>query len=136
MNKIMNEIHEKATFYLGDLYGYDRIEACDVSWIFEPHAQYLNAIRVEYTVRGKRETAVITKTPLVILDGWGHPDPPPKWSQPKLMSENIAEQTTRRLSCDPEWQNEFNAFLNGYLAGSNATVLSDFRKHKIKKLLE
>lgn len=125
-------IHEKVTLYLGDLWGYDRIEARDVSWIFEPYAQYRNAVRVEYTVRGKhkRETAIITKIPpLLILDGWGHPNPPPKYSQPEPISENAVVQSTRRLSCDPEWENEFNAFLNGYLAGSKATVLSDFRKH-------
>lgn len=135
-NKIMNEIHEKATFYLGDLWGYDRIETRDVSWIFEPYAQHHNAARIEYTVRGKRKrkTAIITTQPLVILDGWGHPDPPPKYSPLEQTSGNFKTQSTRRPSCDPEWEHEFNAFLNGYLAGSKATVLADFRKHgKIKE---
>jgi hypothetical protein len=123
--------HEKATLYLGDLWGYDRIEARDVTWRFEPYAQYSKAARVEYTPRGKRKrkTAIITTVPLVILEGWDHPVPPAKYGPIERISENVVMRSTRRLSCDHEWENEFQAFLEGYLAGSHATVLVDFRKH-------
>jgi len=129
------DLHEKATLYLGVLWGYDRIEACDVTWRFEKYAQYPNAARVEYTIRGKRkqQTAMITTVPLVILDGWGHPDPPPKYTPLERISGHALAQTTRRLACDPEWENEFNAFLYGYLAGLKTKVLMDFRKHDPKK---
>lgn len=123
--------YPQATFYLGDLWGYDRIEVRDVNWSFETYAQFASAVRVEYTERGKRKrkTAMITTVPLIILQGWGHPEPPPKWTSPSSEDGSGLVQTTRRLSCDPEWQHEFDAFLAGYLAGSHAVVLADFRMH-------
>ena len=68
-----NSLYGRATLYLADLWGYDRIEASDVTWRFEKYAQFTNAARVEYTVRGKRrrQTAMIKTVPLVVLDGWG-----------------------------------------------------------------
>jgi hypothetical protein len=125
-------LHEKSTLYLADLWGYDRIEASDVTWRFEKYAQFPKAARVEYTVRGKRkrQTAMITTVPLVVLDGWGHPQPPPKFGPPERVAGQTTAQTTRRLSCDPEWQNEFDAFLHGYLEGSKTRVLLDLRKHE------
>jgi hypothetical protein len=127
-------LREKATLYLADLWGYDRIEASDVTWRFEKYAQFPNAVRVEYTVRGKsnRQTAMITTIPLIVLDGWGHPEPPPKFGPPERVTGEATTETTRRLSCDPEWQNEFNAFLYGYLEGSKTRVLLDLRKHDPK----
>ncbi|MGB8368373.1 MAG: hypothetical protein ACLPYZ_18085 [Limisphaerales bacterium] len=130
----MNNIHhEKATLYLADdLWSYDRIEASDVTWRFEKYAQFPNAARLEYTVRGKkkRQTAMITTIPLVVLDGWDHPVPPPKLAPSKpVTGKGYTTQTTRRRACDPEWQAEFDAFLYGYLAGSKARVLLDLRKH-------
>jgi hypothetical protein len=58
-------LNERATLYLADLWGYDRVEASDVRWRFEKYAQFARAARVEYTVRGKRmrQTAMITTTP-------------------------------------------------------------------------
>jgi hypothetical protein len=128
MNAIL---HKKATLYLAGLWSYDRIEASDVTWRFERYAQFPNAARVEYTVRGKRkrQTAMITTVSLVILDGWGHPEPPPKFGPPKRITEHATAQTTRRLSCDAEWHNEFDAFLYGYLEGSGTRVLLDLRGH-------
>ena len=130
-----SNLHEKATLYFADLWGYDRVEACNLTWRFEKYAQFPNAARVEYTVRGKRkrQATMITTVPLVVLDGWGHPDPPPKLGPPEPTAGNLTVQTTRRLSCDPEWQNEFDAFLYGYLKGSKARVLLDLRKHDPEK---
>lgn len=124
-------IYKNATFYIGDLHGYDRIEVSDVTWRFEKYAQYPNAARVEYTIRGKRKrkTAMITKIPLIILDGWDHPDPPSKFTSLTQLSQGVNMKTTRRNACDPEWENEFEAFLYGYLAGSKTKVLIDFRKY-------
>jgi hypothetical protein len=131
-------LHEKATLYLADLWGYGRVEACNLTWRFEKYAQFPNAARVEYTVRGKRkrQTAMITTVPLVVLDGWGHPDPPAKFGPPEPTAGNLTAQSTRRLSCDPEWQNEFDAFLYGYLEGSKARVLLDLRKHDPEKVIQ
>jgi len=126
--------HEKVTLYLADMWGYDRIEASNVTWRFERYAQFSNAARVEYTVRGRRkqQTAMITTVPLVVLEGWAHPEPPPKFGPPERITGKAVAQATRRPSCDPEWQKEFDAFLYGYLEGSQAGVLLDMRKYDSK----
>ena len=100
-------IYKYATFYIGDLHGYDRIEVSDVTWRFEKYAQYPNAARVEYTIRGKRKrkTAMITKIPLIILDGWDHRSSFKITSLTQL-SQGVNMKTTRRNTCDPEWENE------------------------------
>jgi hypothetical protein len=135
-HNVSTNLHEKATLYLPDLWAYDRVEACNLTWRFEKYAQFPNAARLEYTVRGKRkrQTAMITTVPLVVLDGWGHPDPPPKFGPPEPAAGDLTVQSTRRRSCDPEWQNEFDAFLYGYLQGSKAQVLLDLRKHDPNKV--
>jgi hypothetical protein len=135
-HSMSTNLHEKATLYLTDLWGYDRVEARNLTWRFENYAQFPNAVRVEYTIRGKRkrQTAMITTVPLIVLEGWDHPDPPLKLGSPEPTAGNLTVQSTRRLSCDPEWQNEFDAFLYGYLKGSKARVLLDLRKHDPTKI--
>ena len=131
-----NILHEKATLYLAGLWGYDRVEASDVTWRFQKHVQFPNAARLEYTVRGKRkrQTAIVTTVPVVVLDGWGHPAPPPMYGPPTTTGRDYTTQKSRRLSCDSEWQTEFDAFLYGYLQGSKARVLLDLRKHDPTKV--
>src|SRR5262245_22095797 len=123
---IVRQCYEKATLYLADLWGYDRIEAKNVTWSVERYARHGSAARVEYTPRGKRkrETAMITTIPLVILEGWDHPDPPNKYGPTQQRSYGVS-RTTRRAGGDPEWDYEFRAFLNGYVAGSQAQVILD-----------
>ena len=124
-----NTSHEKATIYQADNFCYSRIEVSGLTWRFQKYAQFPNVARLEYTVRGKRKPQVAMMTiPAVVLDGWEHPTPPPKFGPP---SKGI--QTTRRLLADPEWHKEFDAFLYGYLEGSKARVLLDLRKHDSKK---
>jgi len=72
---------------------------------------------------------MITTVPLIILNGWGHPDPPPKLGALRRITQDATAQTTRRVSGDPEWRHEFDAFIYGYLAGSKTLVLLDLRKH-------
>jgi hypothetical protein len=131
-----NNLHEKATLYLViDLWAYERIEVCNVTWRFDKYAQFTNAVRLEYTLRGKRkrQTRIITTNPLVVLGGWDHPLPPPKYDQPKRNSGQgdtiFVKQTTRYLSADPKWDIEFDAFLHEYLERSKARVILDLRKH-------
>jgi hypothetical protein len=128
-----SNLHEKATFYLvNDLWAYDRIEASNVTWRFQQHVEFPNAARIEYTVRGKRKrkNAIITTSPFVMLDGWGHPTPPPKFGDPKgNPGQGYTTQTTRYPSCSSEWHIEFDAFLNNYLEKSKARIVLDLRKH-------
>ena len=137
-NDMSDNLHAKATLYLADdLWSYDRVEVCNLIWRFEKYAQFPNAARLEYMLCGKRKrrTTMITTIPVVVLEGWGHPVPPPKFGSLKYTAgQGCITQTTRRRACDPEWHNEFNAFLYGYLEGSKARVLLDLRKHDPKKV--
>src|SRR2546429_116533 len=95
-----------ATIYFGDLWGYHRVETREATWEVIPYAQYRSAIRIDFIRRGKRkrETCILTSRPrAVILAGLGHPDPPSMYGLPKQLSEGTVTLTTRRLSCDPEW---------------------------------
>ena len=124
-NNLNNNLHEKATLYwANDLWAYDYIEARNVSW----HSP--NTDSIIYTVRNKRKQLVgrITKTPIVILEGWGHPSPPPKFDQPKdNLAHGYTAQTTRIPAGSPIWHVEFDAFLSNYLERSKARVLLDLR---------
>jgi len=135
-SKYLNNMKNIATMYLQDLWGYRRTEIQDFSWSFVEHAQYANAIRLQYVERGKRKPQVIIVTGapgLVILDGWDHPDPPPTFAPIKETKAAAKVMGTRRLACDPEWNCEFWAFLKGYLAGSGAKLLLDSKEHPIKQ---
>ncbi len=125
------KVANKATLYLPDLCGFDRIEANDLAWYLAPYAQYRNAVHVSYVIRGKRKRKkyVFPKGDFVMLDGWEHPDPPDRYGEPKK-GKGYTVLATRRFGGDPEWQHEFRAFLKGYLAGSGAKVLWDSKHHK------
>jgi hypothetical protein len=117
----------KATLYDGDLWGYKRIEVKDVSWRFVRYAQYNKAIRMTYTVRGKRkqEIKVFTTVGCLLMDGWERPNPPATFGPPK---GDLGARTSRRLSGDSEWESEFQAFLDGYIAGKpDVKILVDCR---------
>jgi hypothetical protein len=125
----------KATVYEQDLWGYKRLEVQNLKWTTVPHAQYANAIRIEYTVRGKRKPTVLVVTGrpgLVALDGWDHPEPPATLAPKDEEQAAAGIKETRRASCDPEWDAEFKAFLDGYIAGAKPTVSLDTRNHQIK----
>ena len=126
--------HERATLYLADLWGYDRIEASDVTWRFEKYAQFSKAARVEYTVRGKRkrQTAMITTVPLVVLDGWGHPEPPPKFGPPERIGGQTMAQTYGVSLVTRSGRTSLMLFYMVILEGSKTRVLLDLRKHDPK----
>jgi len=117
-------MRERVTMYLQGLWGYERTEIQDVSWNTVRHAQHADAIRIEYTERGKRKPQVIVITDsrgLVLLDEWDHPLPPATFVPGDEKDALVRVKQTKRVSCDPEWDREFQALLDGYLAGSHAT---------------
>lgn len=125
-------MNNKATVYEQDLWGYRKIEVTNIIWSIVPHAQYANAIKIVYTLRDKRKPSVVIATGgngIVVLDGWGHPDPPPTFAPKDSQQREQGIRETRRHSCDPEWDSEFKAFLDGYIAGAHPSVLLDTRSH-------
>jgi len=83
-------------------------------------------VYVEYIPRRARKSRVeidgIHST-LVILDGWGHPDPPDGW-----VPADDGAFRTRWTIFSPEWRREMDAFLTAYLhKHPTVRVLGDFR---------
>lgn len=135
---VSNKLHEKATLYMrDDLWAYSKTEISNLTWEHIRHAQYPNAVKLEYTERGKRKrkNAVITTFPAVVLEGWEHPAPPPKFSKPMKGTQHLKSpvgysfQETRFTVTDERWDVEFDAFLDGYVAKSDAKIILELRKY-------
>lgn len=133
-----NHLNEKATLYMrNDLWAYSKTEVSNLTWKHTKYAQYPNAVKLEYTERGKRKqkNVVITTIPAVVLAGWGHPAPPPKFSAPMKGKQSLKSpagysiQETRFPVTDERWNVEFDAFLDGYMEKNNAKIILELRKH-------
>lgn len=81
---------------------------------------------VEFVLqRGRRLRTGVqrSRTNLVIISGWGHPDAPNGW-----MSHGKGSVSARWPLFAPEWRAEMDSFLASYLIGSPAVrILADFR---------
>jgi hypothetical protein len=89
-------------------------------------------VYVEFVRRGARtiRTALQRSRPnLVILEGWGHPEPPAGW-----LSNEDGSLSTKWTLFAPEWRAEMDTFLTQYLqAHPIARVLADFRDHPLSE---
>ena len=126
----MNQPYIKATIYLCSDYGYERIEATFVKHWLTPHAQYTNAIGLEYTLKGAQSAKRVGVTePLIILAGWGHPEQE-VWIND---AENPSFDTTRFQLFSDEWKVEFDKFLQDYTSvNPQVEVLADYRDHQFE----
>lgn len=140
----MSEPVAKATLYMwDDLWAYSKTEVTNLIWSNIKYAQFPNAVKLEYTERGKRKrmNAVITTIPAVVLGGWEHLSPPPKFSAPMEGRKTVKApskggytiQETRHSVSDERWDVEFDAFLDGYIAKTGAKILLDLRTHNATK---
>jgi len=120
----LNETGDRrVTFYVRGGIGYTRKEAQWVRVYRRPHAQYADAIFVDFLARGKRRPRriVLTYKPsIVILLGWDHPelqellvahDGPP-FRQP---NSSATAFTTKYTIPDPRYDQEFESALDAYL---------------------
>lgn len=121
----------KGTLHISALFGYDKIEATQIEWGFVDYAQYRNAVRVTLLPKRMRRRRELTKgsPKLIILEGWGHPNPPGKFKPGDPIS-GFVHKVSRRLSCADEWDTEFDLFLQAYLNVTGAKIAVDFRRFK------
>jgi hypothetical protein len=140
-----NQPIEKATLYMrDDLWAYSKTEVSNLTWAHTKYAQFPNAVKLEFTERGKRKraNAVITTIPAVVLDGWEHPAPPPKFSAQMEGGKTVKAPSKGGYSIqearfgvrDERWDVEFDAFLDSHIEKSNAKVLLDLRTHDPMKV--
>ena len=116
----------KVTVYICGAFGYNKVEATEFSSELGPFAQYKAAVKYQYKPKGKRKLvgAVQSYKPsLLVLDGWGHPDP-----NDALSPVGIGMQS-RYLSFDPAYATEFSSMINTYIAERGVTVVADYRNH-------
>lgn len=69
---------KKATIYINRTFGIRKIEVELQSVTTEKYAQYNNAVKLLYKVKGKRKISgeMLTYKPYcIIFPGWGHPNP-------------------------------------------------------------
>ncbi len=127
--------HGAVTMYFRSEMGFGmvKIEAKSCTIEVKPHAQYAAGIYVEFIPKGKRKARCFVQAyspSLVVLDGWGHPDPESPWEPVVERGNGVSVQVGRYSACDPRWQGDFDAKLSAYLEASGATMLHDFRGHQ------
>jgi hypothetical protein len=124
----------KVTMYFQGGFGMAKVEASRAKIEVKPHAQYARGIYVDFLPkRARRERSFVQayRPSLVVLEGWGHPDPDSAFLPAKPGGEpGVTVSEGRYSACDPRWQSDFDAKLAAYLEASGAKVLHDFRGHE------
>jgi hypothetical protein len=126
---------KKVTLYIrGEFMGnFHKVEATAYKVDLVPYAQYVEAVR--FTYKGKRQRllreGVQTFRPsLVVLEGWGHVDPPSMWGKTETLTDGTIVAHGAHSGCSEGWQHDFDALLADYVVKSGAKVLHDYRNHK------
>jgi len=125
----------RCTIYLKSEFGIGmiKIEAKEAEVDVRQWAQWQNGVFCKFRKpRQRRDRELSPQTrhaSLVILEGWGHPDPDHGMVE-MSRTEDAVTSRSRYGACDPRWQNDFNESLAAYLEQSGAKVLADFRNHE------
>lgn len=122
----------KATLYRrGDFLGaIHKIEVRAISVTREKYAQYASAVHVEYIEpRQKRARMFVDshKPSVLVLEGWGHPDPDSAFGSEEQAAPGVTLSRSRYSSCDPRWQSDFDAKIDAYITEKGARVIADMR---------
>jgi hypothetical protein len=122
----------KVTIYVCGGFGYTKVEATEFSSELGPCAQYKSAVKYQYKPKGKRKLLAYVQgyqPSLLVLDGWGHPDPASAMTTPVLSENGFMVSQSRHLSFDPAYAAEFSSMINAYIAEKGVTVVADYRGH-------
>jgi hypothetical protein len=122
----------KCTMYTRTAFGYTRKEVTVLTINIKPYAQYPSAVHVMYKEPRQRSLRGFVQTyqpNLVVLDGWGHPDPSSAFTEEEVDSDGVTRSLSRHRSFSEEYCKEFSSFLNAYKEKTKVNVLADFRFH-------
>jgi hypothetical protein len=106
----------KATLYVtSDFgFGYTKIEVKSIKVTERPYAQYDKAFKVTYVRAGKRKAqdffAYGRNGRFIIVEGWGRFNVA-DWMTRETEADGTELGHSRHLSCDPAWDDEFDAAL-------------------------
>lgn len=128
----MELTRQKITLYRRSMLGYTKFECTKWGHAVRKYAQYESAVEVRFVPKRKRKPRYFMETShpsTIILEGHGHPDPDSAWGTPEVTENGTVVRSARHSGFSPEWDNEFNAKIDRYLAESGAKVLLDLREH-------
>lgn len=126
---------EKVTLYYQGGFGMVKVEATRFKVEVRPHAQYERGVYVEMVPKGKRRAREFVQAyspSLIVLEGWGHPDPDSAFLPPEPgKTDGVEVSHGRYSSCDPRWMSDFGSKLAAYLEEKGSKILlHDFRGHQ------
>jgi len=115
-------------YYQGDFgMGINKIEARDFEFIRKPYAQYPEALYLYYVRKGCRKRLGFVRTSgefLLVLDGWGHPEPAETFTNEYTGASGLVCQESRYTSFDESWTTEFMRMITQYMERKkNITVI-------------
>lgn len=126
----------RCTAYRLGSFGYRRVELREIETRVAPYAQHKAALHVTWIEKGQRTPRGFVDhgrrgVGLIVLAGYGHPEPYDWLSAPKLRTEGsgvvVSTSVSRWASCDPQWAHEFDRQMRDYLAGLGPALLADYR---------
>lgn len=110
----------KATIYYQTDFGFgvSKREVKNLEIKEGKYAQYDKALHFRYVPKGKRKLRGFVKTDndfVVVLEGWGHPEPTDGFAKEKESETGITTQSSRHTCFSPEYIKEFKALIIPYL---------------------
>jgi hypothetical protein len=121
-------------YYVGEFgMGVRKIEAKEVTICVGPFAQYASAIEVTFKAPRQRRSRYFRQTShpsILVLDGWGHPDPEAIFKAPEPgHTPGVTVATAKFTAFDPAWRRNFDRVIGSYIELTGAVVVADYRKH-------
>jgi len=127
----MNDLNkQKVTIYFRSMMGYRKVEARAFAVESGTYAQYSNVKIVKFLEPRKRKARAMRDTGgtnIVILNGWGHPNPDDGFTAPEVTPTGCIVRKSRHACFSPAYDAEFNEFMTDYMAREEVEVILDNR---------
>lgn len=131
MRNQLTPVTRKVTLYFsGEMFGnYTKIEASAFDFEITNYAQYPSAVHAVFVPKRSRNARGMWQTShpsLVVLEGWGHPDPAPMMTEAEpCETTGLMTSRSRFSSFDPRWAGEFRGMLAAHVEKTGARVILD-----------
>jgi hypothetical protein len=112
--------------FLGNILKY---EGKLLDYGLRPYAQYPEVPYVDFIPKGKRKQVRVTQSYdpyMVILAGFGNPDPDPMYGTEEKLPSGTVVRKSRYSSFDSKWREDFNELLD--LFRDKIAYIADFRE--------
>ena len=127
---------DRVTLYFsGEMMGnYHRIECRSAEISLRAYAQFSAAIEVRFMQKGCRRVRGFMQTDspsLLVLEGWGHPQPAGIFDEStrEEVSPGVTFTKGRHSGFSPGWRLDFDAMIGEHVEKTGAKIVADFREH-------